>query len=219
MPIFAPAPPAIVLGLQLYDEVIRASGPDWWILASLAAIMGTVGTIGVEMISYKNALKAWAEREFGAMIVAILGAIVASALIIWVIWRSEDSRPLVAAIAIAIVGYLSMAVRDYMDKKKALRREQDSRTWTEKDKEIALAREERLKASAEARRAKAESAGDPVRSVQRTNRTKLDNEKLKATVQYLKENPGATVRELGSAGLGYSKSQAAVYRAEAEKYM
>jgi hypothetical protein len=222
MPIFAPAPPAIVLGLQLYNEIIRASGQEWWLLATFAAVLGTVGTIGVEMLSYKNALKAWAEREIGAMIVALVAALVASTLIVWVIWRSEDSRPLVAAIAIAIAGYLSMAVRDYMDKKKALRDESSEKKNAAKDLEIKLAHELRLKASAEARRAKSEASGvsgQPVRSVQRTTGQGLDKDKLEATINYLRAHPGATVRDLGGAGLGYSKSQAAIYRTAAEKYL
>jgi hypothetical protein len=197
IPILAPMPPAVVIGLQLYDEVMAAANhPDWWWLATVAAFFGVVGTIGAEMIAYKYALQAWAEREkFAAFIAMMLGLFV-SALIIWAVWRTDDSRPLVVAVLVAIAAYVVSAIRQYVEAKRARREEQT-------DRQVQLLNEQRKLTNAQARLAKAGHVVAPaVRAVreQDEHQTNRLNAELLARVRaYLEQHPGASIRETGAA--------------------
>jgi len=199
IPIIAPAPPAVVIALQLYDEVQKATNnPDWWALAALAAVLGMVGTIGAEMLAYKKALQALAERELAAALVALVGALVVSGLIVWAIWRSEDSRPLVVAVLVSIVGYLIGAIGDYLNGKKARRQSSvdNSLAQTKAQAELEQARAKR--AAAEARRAKFESGTGRVSSVSTgqmdTEAVDLDPDLLAKARAFFDANPEASAR-------------------------
>jgi hypothetical protein len=160
IPIFAPAPPAVIIGLQLYDEVIKAAHAEWWWLAGIAAILGMVGTIGAEMLSYKEALRALAEREIGAALTALAGGVITSGLIIWTIWRTDDSRPLVMAVVVAIVAYLIAGVRTYTDGKRSRRQGAQDNSIRQIEAQTALEKERAKIAAAEARRATLEAEVD-----------------------------------------------------------
>jgi hypothetical protein len=210
IPIFAPMPPAVVIGLQLYDEVmVAAHDPAWAWLATVAAVLGTVGTIGAEMFAYKYALQAWAEREKGAAALAFVLALIVSSLIVWAVWSTPDSRPLVVAVLVAIVAYVIKAIRDYIEAKRNRREEQA-------DRQIRVMDEQRKLTNAQARLAKAEqgvpAAVRPVREQPRTAQNRLDPVLLARVGDYLKAHPGAGPREL-QRELGIkSSSTAAKYR-------
>ena len=195
IPIFAPMPPAVVIGLQLYDEVMRAAhSPEWWWLASIAAVLGVVGTIGAEMLSYKYALQAWAERERGAAALAFGLALIVSGLIIWAVWRTDDSRPLVVAVLVAIVAYVVSAIRQYIDTKRA-RREENT------DRQLKVMDEQRKLVNAQARLAKA--GGHPVQMSNgqngQTGQITQESEKVKRVKEYWKANPKASLRDCAKA--------------------
>jgi hypothetical protein len=196
IPIFAPMPPAVVIGLQLYDEVmVAAHDPAWWWLASIAAALGVVGTIGAEMIAYKYALQAWAEREKGAAAVALVLGFVVSGLIIWAVWRTDDSRPLVVAVLVAIVAYVISAIRQYIDAKRARREEQT-------DRQLKILDEQRKLTNAQARLAKAGAGAPAVRGVREQveqHQNRLDPELLATVRAYLKDHPTASIRVTGEA--------------------
>jgi hypothetical protein len=198
IPIFAPMPPAVVIGLQLYDEVMHAAhDPAWWWLASIAAAFGVVGTIGAEMFAYKYALQAWAEREKGAALVAAALGLVVSGLIIWTVWRTDDSRPLVVAVLVAIAAYIVSAIKDFVEAKRANREEQT-------DRQVRLMDEQRKLTNAQARLAK---AGGNVQSLStgqngqngQTAKITEKTEKVKRIEQYWKANPTASLRDCAAA--------------------
>jgi MFS family permease len=204
IPIFAPAPPAVVIGLQLYNEVVKAAHADWWWLAGIAAILGVVGTIGAEMLSYKEALRALAEREIGAAITALIGGIVTSGLIIWAIWRTDDSRPLVVAVVVAIVAYLIAGVRTYTDDKKSRRQGVQDNNIRQMEAQAALEKERAKIAAAQARRAKFENSGGVQLSTGQNGQTgqqatKKESDKVIRIKAYWKANPTATLRDCAAA--------------------
>jgi hypothetical protein len=224
LPIIAPAPPAVVIGIRLYEEIIHASSLDWWPVASLAAFLGMVGIIGAEMYSYKQAAIAFAEGERNPAILAFLGGLLCSGLVIYAIYTSENSKPLVTAVIVAIVGYVVKAITDYIATMRTKRAKEYAQRSMDNDADIRkreidlqIAREERLRALADARSAKTASGGHPA-NVRRTatgQRTALDPVKLRDTVAYLKQRPdpvAVSVRDLESANLGYKKTQAAEYK-------
>jgi hypothetical protein len=228
LPIIAPAPPAVVIGIRLYEEIIHASSLDWWPVASLAAFLGMVGIIGAEMYSYKQAAIAFAEGERNPAILAFLGGLLCSGLVIYAIYTSENSKPLVTAVIVAIVGYVVKAITDYIATMRAKRAKEYAQSCQTKSMDndadirkreidLQIAREERLRALADARSAKTASGGQSA-NVRRTatgQRTALDPVKLRDTVAYLKQRPdpvAVSVRDLESANLGYKKTQAAEYK-------
>lgn len=157
IPIIAPAPPAVVIALQLYDEIMQIAHPDWWLLGAFAATLGMVGTIGAEMLAYKQALKALAEREIVPFIIALVGALTVSALVVWAVWRTDDSRPLVVSVIVAIVGYSVAASNDYLTQKKSRRQEQSDKSLAQTQALTELEKQRAKIAAADARKAKAES--------------------------------------------------------------
>jgi hypothetical protein len=196
IPIFAPMPPAVVIGLQLYDEVmVAAHDPAWAWLATIAAVLGTVGTIGAEMFAYKYALQAWAEREKGAAAMAFGLALIVSALIVWAVWSSPDSRPLVVAVLVAIVAYIISAIRDYITAKRARREEQS-------DRQLAMLDEQRKLTNAQARLAKANGGVQSVHFSTGQNgqqAIKEESDKVRRVKAYWKGNPDASLRDCAAA--------------------
>lgn len=159
IPVLAPMPPAVVIGMQLYKEVFAVSDPWFWWLAVIAAVLGTVGTIGAEMYAYRNALKAWGEGEKGAAVIAFLLALVVSGLIVWAVWRTDDSRPLVAAVMVAIVAYVINGIDEYMRTKRAKQERQSAQTVNETQAQIDLIEAQRRLANSQARLAAAQQGG------------------------------------------------------------
>jgi len=217
IPVFAPAPPAVIIGLQLYHEVLKAASDEWWLLAGFAAILGMVGTIGAEMLAYKQALRALAEREILPAIIAAIGALAASALIVWTIWRGEDSRPLVVAVVVAIIAYLINGVNAYIQEKRTRRQSVQDNSIRQIEAQAALEKERAKTAAAHARQAKFESGqgGDAVRAVREQSRTapnRLDADLLARVRAYLKAHPEAGPRELQRELNIKSSSTAAKYR-------
>lgn len=215
LPIFAPMPPAVVIGAQLYAEVINATSAAWWPIAGLAATLGTVGTIGAEMYSYKMALRALAEREKGAFIAAIIGAFITSGLIIWAVWRSDSSRPLVVAVAVAIVAYMISGLQDYLTAKNKRRQSTADNTLAQLAAQAELEKQRAKIASAQARQAKAEHSNSFVRANTNTrtveqNSRALGADKIAEIREYQKANPDKTVRE-AAAACGVSVGSVAKY--------
>jgi len=195
LPIAAPAPPAVIMGIMLYNEIIGASSPAWWAIAGIASLLGVVGMIGVEMYSYKQTMIAFARRETPAMIAALLGALLTSGLIIAAIYRSENSRPLVASVLIAIVGYIALSVRDYMATRQQAQNEHVAEANRETDNQIRLLDAQRRLTNAEARRGKV-SSGRPVLSTGQTGQTgQLDKAILKIARDWFAAHPGASARD------------------------
>lgn len=198
IPILAPFPPAVVIGLQLYDEVmVAAADPFWWWLAALAAFVGTIGTIGAEMLAYKQALKALAERELLPFLLSALGALAVSGLIVWAVWRSDDSRPLVVAVLVAIVGYLVSAVNDYLIAKKERREKANENQARSMDYNLKIEQERTKQARAAARSVRpVRVEGEQDEQDERKPNSRLNPERLSAVSAYLSEHSGASVREV-----------------------
>lgn len=216
-PIFAPMPPAVVIGAHLYKEVIAATSAEWWIVASAAALFGTIGTIGAEMYSYKMALRALAEREKGAFFVALFGALVTSGLITWAVWRSDDSRPLVVAVAVAIVAYMISGLQDYLTTKNKRRQATTDNTLAQLAAQAELEKQRAKIASAQARQAKAEagqvSTGQRKVSTVSTMDTRqaLKPEVLQAVKAHIEANQGCSDRDIAKA-VKISPTTAGKYR-------
>ncbi len=234
LPVIAPAPPAVVIGIRLYDEIIKASSPDWWIIASLAACLGMVGIIGAEMYSYKQAAIAFAEGERKPAILAFIGGLICSILVIFAIYTSENSRPLVTAVVVAIVAYIIKAISDYIAttrKKRAqeyaqsvqIKNQDNEADLRRRELDLQIERERRLQALADARRAKAETGQfRKVSDVSTGQPDSLDPDKLQSTIRYLSqqaEPEKVSVRDLEAANLGYKKSQASAYKSAALRAM
>lgn len=208
--IAAPTPAAVVIAIRLYQQVIDASSPDWWVVATFAAVIGCVGTVGIEITTYEMAGKAFAQREFKAASLAVILALICSALVVYAVWSGDNSRSLVTVIVVGIVGYIAKAIYDYLIGRQKANAQAHAQAVqiqsSQANNQVALLKaqaelehEKTLQARAEARKAKAErGAVRPVRQRTKPNR-ELDAERLALFVASYKEHPEWTIRQHGAA--------------------
>lgn len=210
LPVIAPAPPAVVVGMQLYQEVLAVSPANWWPLAAFAAFLGAVGTIGAEMMAYKMALRALGDGQRGAFWVGLAGALVTSGLIVWVVWRSDDSRPLVAGVLVAVVAYMVSGLGDYLTARREQAQVQADGALALLQAQADVERERAKTARAQARAARfangvrgVREQGRPVHeqgeSVREPGRRGMPAEKIAEIRAYWDAHPQATVREVAGA--------------------
>lgn len=213
IPIAAPAPVGVVMGVKLYTEIINALGgnvtPIWQYIAGFFAIIGCVAVIGAEMSAYKYAGKALADKEPGAAGVSILIGLALSFAIGLAIWSSADSRPLIVALLAAIGAYAVDAVRNYVTRKAEKRNESQATQAQGMDYALRMKELETQQAKANARAARAQaiaSTANTVRPVrQRTDEQekKLDAARLAAVRAYIADkvskNEKYTIREVAQA--------------------
>jgi hypothetical protein len=163
LPMAAPAPAGLIIGVQLYKSTIDTIGgisPEWstpvHVFAGLFAAAGCVGMIGAEITAYKQAGIALAENQKGAALISVLAGIVCSALVIWAVWTGDSARAVVGSVIISIMGYIALASRDFLARRRGVA--QGAEVSADKDKAFALAmtKEQTKQAAAAARLAKAE---------------------------------------------------------------
>lgn len=226
--IAAPAPAAVVIGIRLYQQVVAASSSDWWLVAGITAVIGCVGTMGIEITTYEMAGKAFAQREFKAAFLAVLLAITCSALVVYAVWSGDNSRSLVTVIVVSIIGYVTKSIYDYLQSRKKenaqayaqgvqLQVSQTNNQVALLQAQAALEHEKTLQARADARKAKAEQGA--VRSVrQRTKPNReLDAERLALFAASYKKHPEWTIRQHGAACGVASSDTASRYLAAAKQ--
>lgn len=227
LPVAAPAPAGLVIGIHLYKEVIAALGvipADYFGWVSLVvgvfAALGCVGMIGVEMTAYKQAGIALAEKQQGAAIIAAVAGVVCSLLIIWAIWTSDSARPLVVSVIISIAGYVALSARDFLARRRGVAQTVTIADDKDKNHELEMEKQKTNQARAAARAAQAGSVR-AVRDVTRTdeqpreqtNSRALPTEKIAEIHAYQKEHPNAPVREV-SAACGVSVGSVSKYGAK-----
>lgn len=223
-PVLAGTPPAFILAVQLYKSVAQALGITQLGLASvfpgLLALAGMAGMIWVELQTYKTAARAFALREPGPFVLAALGAVTLSGFVVFAVYVGAETKSLATSTIGMIIGYLIIAVNEYMQERTAAESERKAEIHKRQQDQIALLRAQKNLVAAEARRA-AVSGGQSQNSTgqERTKRSvRLDPAVLEAVTNYLRrtQNPSAvSLRELERAGLGVKKTAAADYKAAA----
>jgi len=210
LPIAAPAPAGVVIAAQMYTEVYRALGspalpaaplsfsalPFVLVsgLALIGAVLGCVAMIGGEMLTYKYALTALADGEKKAAVLMGILAVLCTGLVIWTIYRSDDSRPLISAVAVSVVLYIMSATRDYLLRLKKNKAQGIFAAQANKSHELSMEKERTKQAAAAARLAKAENV-HPVSSVStEQNEQALDEKTLESARAFFSANPKASAR-------------------------
>ncbi len=226
-PYIAGSPPAMVMGINLYKSVITAVGQEWWIIAGFVSLFGVVGIISVEMNTYKMVARAFAERQWGVLKFVVGFGLIITGMTIYTVYSGHDTRALVTSSVAMVIGYAALMAKTYMDTVHAKLEEQLDAQTIETRNQVALLeaqavieREQRLKAAADARRAKA-SGGQPSVSGGQ-NRTagqpRYDADVLAKVVALLEASPtpeAVSVRQIEQANVGVKKTQASGYKSEA----
>jgi hypothetical protein len=222
IPVAAPAPVGVVMGVRLYHEIITAIGADvspiWEYVAGFFAVVGCVAVIGAEMNAYKYAGKALAEKEPGAAGVSILIGLALSVAIGFAIWSSADSRPLVVALLAAIGAYAVDGVRNYVIRKGEKKAESQATQADGMAYSLRMKELETKQALANARTAKAQASANTAHAVRdvRSNYEQreqdaraLSPDKI-AEIRAAWQVPGSTVRSV-AASCGVGSTSAAKY--------
>jgi hypothetical protein len=233
LPFFAPAPAGVVIGIRLYAEIMTAIGGTpsiiWQIIAFAAAFVGCMAMILAEMYSYKQAALALAEQEIGAAVLAFVLSLVCSGLIVYAVYTSEDSRPLISAVAIAIIAYAVTAIKDFRARKNQKKAQVYAQSVAETSKEtqneaaqreyeLKMAEIELAKERARARALKNATANEQIqpfseRSVNKETPKEYhyDAEKLAQATRYMAEHRDASGNELARA-FGWAQKTGQVYK-------
>lgn len=213
LPIAAPAPAGVVIAAQMYAEVYKALGaptvpvvifsPSGAVfgavlfLAFVGAALGCIAMIGGEMLTYKYALIALADGEKKAALLMGALALVCTGLVIWSVYRSDDSRPLISAVAVSVILYVASATRDYLLRRKQNKAQINHAVLADKSHELNIEKERTKQVAAAARLAKAQGGG--VQSVSNghagQNPPPLDAVTLEAARAYFSANPTHSARE------------------------
>lgn len=214
LPIFAPAPAGLVIAIRLNQEILVAVGivtPAWQLIAGTVALIGCVGMIGAEMFAYKQAGLAIAERQAWAAIGAFVAALMCSGLVIWAIGTSENTRPLISSVVIAIMAYIILALRDFRNRKREIRQDSYDRVDKQKQDEITLEKLRNNRANAAVRLAKAGQPA-PVQAVRVNSNVNsaFTPQKIAEIREYQANNPTAGVRQVAAA-CGVSVGSVAKY--------
>lgn len=230
-PYGAGSPPALVMAINLYKSVMASIAPGLWPFGMLVAAVGVIGMMAVEVGTYKMLARAFADKEWKAAGFAFIGALLVTGMLVFSVYTGAETRSLLSSTAVMLVGYLALMVREYLETTKVNRN-----AVLDVEIERQRAEAERLKAEAEVERQRTAQAranaravkagqGGQASAVRRTagqSSGQLDEEKVLATVAYLKTQADpktVSVRDLEAAGLGYKKTVAAAYKSEALKRM
>jgi predicted lipid-binding transport protein (Tim44 family) len=213
------------MAFGLYRAIIDAGAWDW--LAGIVALVGVVAMIATESYTYQIAARAFAEGERRAFVVAGLGALACSAMVVYAVWNGQNTRALITAVVISIILYVSMANKTYLDTRKDGRLEvvtvQASQTAAQVDLLKAQAEIERQKASAEKAKARAakvssvqpsntpNTANKPANATKHAGQFKSDPAMVAKIEQFWRDNPSATLRDAAKA-CGCAPSTAGNYK-------
>ena len=146
-PYAAGSPPAVALAFELYAAVEGVTGAGWELLAAGVALLGVVGMMTAEIVSYRKALEALALREVGAFLFSLAAALVCSALVVFAIYSGADAKSLLSAIVVAVLFYATLGVDAYLKERRAER----ARALEESKARVAEKRAEARKLEAESR--------------------------------------------------------------------
>lgn len=214
LPMAAPAPAGFIVGVQLYKSTLDAIGtisPEWstpiHTAAAIFAIGGCVGMIGVEMVAYKQAGLAFAEKQAGAAVVALTAGVICSALVVWAVSTGNKPQAVIASVIVSIAGYIALAARDFLARRRGVAAALTADANAANQFALDLEKEKTKQAAAAARYAKASAA--PVRDVRDSTRTDEQEEKVNSRAlgvekiaeirAYQIANPTKTVREVATA--------------------
>lgn len=234
-PYAAPVPSAYVLGVNVYHSIKLVSGDEYAWVAALAALVGMIGIEATGGLSAILVSRAFVQKSFSIMRLAILAVVAYAGFVAWGIYSSNESRPMITTVAITLLAYFVVALFEGMkevDKQKhdtvslALQSAQARALELEAEKELLEA--ERRKTNSEIRLAKVSnlSSGQAVLSngqmdTSTGQKKALDPSILDAARVFFGSNPRASARSwLETAGcpvkspMTASKYKAAV---EAEK--
>jgi hypothetical protein len=158
-PYFAGSPPALVMSYSLFNAIVASTNREWywWLFAFLGALAGVVGIIATEIYIYRNAARAFADREYKTMAIMALGGVIITAMMIYVVYTGKDTRSLITSSVATLVCYIALAGETYLDTKKNNQQGAVDTDTVQTQNQVSLlqaqAEIERQKASAE--RAKA----------------------------------------------------------------
>lgn len=199
-PLATPIAPALLLGNEMYRVMLLVDVANW--IALIAAIVAVVGLEFSGALTSYMAVKAWKRREWGAMTLAIIGAVVYAVVVFGGISIMPEQRARVFGVAVLVtmVSYLGYGLyHSFQDATDEMR--------DEKMLGIEELRQRRLLVNAQARLSEKQSAVDTgqvstghTRQVDTTPEITDIGQKV---VNYLMDNPKASLREV-SAEVGCS---------------
>lgn len=202
-PILAPIAPAILFGNNLHAGMI-ADGVHP-ILAGAGAVLGTGGVELSGALACSMAVMAYYKRDYKIMWISILASIIYAAFVMVGIAQARNTATFAGAVIISLVAYLMQGVwQSYTNK---LRVEQ-----AETDMKISLINAEKNKINAETRRERVARQNHVNVHVNTASQfAKLTSEKIGEVQQYWRDNPSATLRQVGTA-CGVSTGAATKYK-------
>ncbi len=112
-PFLTPAAPAMVFGAQLNQGMIAAGLP--WYLALLGACLGIAGMEMSGALMCSMAVKAYARRQWTAMLLAILGAIMYAVFVMAGVYTAKNSQTFVGLVLITLIAYLGSGLWQWMN--------------------------------------------------------------------------------------------------------
>lgn len=221
-PYGAGSPPALVLGLHLYTATVTATGEAFWPIAALVSSVGIVSMMGIEISTYKMLARAVAFREWAAAVLAFLGAVAVTGLIVFSVYTGADTKSLLSSTLVMLVGYLALMVREYLETNKRERqrvkdekaeavRIANEKLAKENDTRVALAKIELSKERVISKR----GASQPVQVVSTVDvhagQFKVNPETVEKLRVFWKDNPEASMRQAAQA-CGCSPTTASKYK-------
>ena len=216
LPIAAPAPAGLIIGVQLFKATINTVGvvsAEWmpfvYGASGLFAAIGCAGMIGAEIVAYKQAGVAFAEKQTGAALISLVAGVVCSVLVIWAVSTGNKPQAVIASVVVSIAGYIALAARDFLARRRGVVATVTADKNSDNQFTLDLEKEKTKQAAAAARYAKA-SAAAPVRVVrdetrtdeqqpERVNPRALSAEKQAEIRAYQIAHPTATVRDVSAA--------------------
>jgi len=201
------------------EQADYIAGAVWVFIAFCAALAGCVAMIGGEMYAYKQAALALSEREWGAATLSFVLALVCTGLVVYAVYTGESMKPLISAVAVSVIVYMVMAVRDYRFSRNTFRAKQHTQTVLnvaaarddlEKERayNLELERQKTAQVRAQARSGAFASNGTP----NTAHRAEKDPVLLERVREYLAEHPNASIREIMGACGFRSTSTAKSYK-------
>ncbi len=192
-PLATPVAPALLLGNEMYRVMLLVDVDNW--IALIAAIVAVVGLEFSGALTSYMAVKAWKRREWGAMTLAIFGALIYAAVVFGGIMIMPEQRAQVFGVAVLVtmVSYLGYGLYHSFQDATDERRD-------EKMLDLEALRQQRLLVNAQARLAEKQSQLDIVQpSTGQNGQTDTAPEVTdigQKVIDYFKANPGAPLREV-----------------------
>lgn len=216
LPIAAPAPAGLIIGIRLYNATMNNIGavPSEYFgpvtsLVGIVAALGCVGMIGAEITAYKQAGIALAENQKKAAGIALLAGVVCSALVVWAV-SGPKSEAVISAVVISIMGYIALASRDFLARRRGVVAQATDATDKGNAFVLALEQEKTKQKRAEARAAKVPNAPNVLPNTPNKKQT-FDLVLLNKVRTFLQSDPSASVRDVCAACGIKSTSTASAY--------